>query len=99
MRQVGLSDELGLEKIMGLIAAKRIYQCDHCKKTGEWSDGWRHKLYLHMKGLWDETITVCSEQCADSIDMKRAKGRALKKYRAAGSCASHAPGSVKEYGA
>ena len=88
-----------MEIDMGLIATKQIYQCDHCKKQGEWSDGWRHKTYLHMKGLWDEVVTVCSEQCADAIDRKRAKGRALKKYQAAGGCASQTPGSVKEYGA
>lgn len=36
-----------------------------------------------MKGQWDEIITVCSPECAENIDRKRAKGSARKKYKEA----------------
>jgi len=58
---------------MGIVSIKRIYECDNCKKQSEWDDSWKHKTVFHMKGMWDETITVCSEKCANEIDNKRNK--------------------------
>jgi hypothetical protein len=66
---------------MALISTKRIYQCDNCGTQGEWGKSWLTKTYLHMKGQWDEVITVCSPECAENIDRKRAKGSARKKYK------------------
>ena len=65
---------------MALIAIQHIYQCDVCGKQEEWNANWRHKVYLHRSTLDDETVSVCSEACANVQDARRAKGKARAKF-------------------
>ena len=50
---------------------KQIWKCDSCGKESEWSSTWSSKMILHRRGLWDETVTVCSDACATAFDKRR----------------------------
>ena len=56
---------------MGAVKTKQKYECDSCGKVGIWSKGWLSKTIYHKR--WDETLTVCSEKCADKLDGKGKK--------------------------
>ena len=48
---------------------KKIWKCDYCGKESKWTDQWRSKIIFHKTPIpWDETLTVCSKECADKFD-------------------------------
>ncbi len=53
---------------MGFVKTVNIWRCDACGKEGPWSAEWRHRLILHKKGAWDETLIACSDACAEKLD-------------------------------
>jgi len=64
---------------MSLHETIKIWKCDACGKTGRWEATWRHRTYLHEKGMWDEQIQVCSARCQAVIDRKKSSKNRKKK--------------------
>ncbi len=64
------------------IGSQRLYKCDVCGKVGPWGKGWSWKMKLHTRQLWDEMITVCSEECRLGYEVTR--GQLTEKRRREG---------------
>lgn len=61
---------------MSFVRTINVYKCDVCGKEEAWNNKWFYKLIPHASGgpgPWDETITVCSNECKEKFDKEEYK--------------------------